>query len=322
MNSSSSTSDATTLFSVQYGDSFGSLLLTECIIGIVGNLIVVFAFARKLVPLTPFCMLLLNLSVADIFADIVFIPWLFRSTYQLIGTQSAVCGLFKFGILTSLGFRVNVCTVAYISCIRIKSIEKGRSKRILQKRVVSCYVLGTWIIAVASTLPLSFMIKADPKTGSCEPKYKSFYTLASTFHALFYFIPQIILVVNFARTIWHIWKTPQFEQSILVKKRKRIGFLLLSLTTAYIVCFIPILVWQMMRSLGNLPKRDLLTVHRIGGVMGYLTTISDPVLYALCWSGFRQGFVRCSERTAHRSAALDNTNQERGISVATAVSEL
>ena len=162
-------SNASNLFSPEFGPLFGSLLLAECILGIIGNSIVLLAFAKKYVQFTPFCMLLLNLSIADIITDIATIPRLIEGVYKYLEAINGICGIFKFGVLVNLGFRVNFCTAAYISCMREKSIENGSSKKILSRQVVSRFIWGTWVISLVSTLPLCFMITTDPKANSCKP---------------------------------------------------------------------------------------------------------------------------------------------------------
>ena len=311
MKMNSSLSDASDLFAEELGTLFGSLLMTVCILGILGNSFIVFAFAKKLVPLTPFCMLLLNLSVADIFTDIVYIPKLFKGITEYIEIQRALCGTFKFGLLINLGFRVNFCTVAYISCIRATTIENGSSERILNKRVVSYYILGTWIISIASTLPLSLMITSDPNTGSCKPRYGAFYSILPALGALFYLLPQTILVVNFVRTVWHMWRKQSFEQSVVMKRRKKIGLLLLSLTTVYTISFIPIHIWQLMRALGSLTKYEMLSIYRPSALMAYLTTIGDPVLYAVCCRNFRHGFIQSHDLPTQRDSIPSCTVKNR-----------
>ena len=312
MNANATLANSSNLFSETFGSLVGSILLVECTLGLIGNSIVVFAFAYKLVPLTPFCMLLLNLSVADIFADVTVIPELFDGIYKYIGTETnlaiTVCGIIKFRLFVAVCFRVNVCTVAYISFIRTTSIENGSSRRILNKRIVTLYIVCTWMFSIASVLPLCFMITVNPKTGVVIPS-KSFNTINATFHSLFYFIPQTILVVNFSRSVWHLWRTPRFQQSIILKGRKQITLLLLSLTAAYIIFLIPILAWQILKASGHLGppgSSSFLAVYRPASIFAYLTTISDPVLYAVCWRGFRQGFKKTMEPTPRTSATTPN----------------
>ena len=158
---------------------------------------------------------------------------------------------------------------------------------------------------MSTSLPLSLMVTADQKTRSCKPKTKAFFTAMKAFHVLFHFIPKMILVINFFRSIWYMWKTPRLKKSFLARRRKRITFLLLSLTVSYIVLKFPILIWQVLRESGQLKTRTLRAVYRPAALAAYLTTVVDPVLYAVCWRGFRQGFMQV-KKGAPKMRAMSN----------------
>ena len=65
---------SSSIFSKKYGAVFGSILLTECVIGMFGNLLVILFFAIRLVPFTVFNLLLFNLSLADLLSNVFLIP--------------------------------------------------------------------------------------------------------------------------------------------------------------------------------------------------------------------------------------------------------
>ena len=296
------TSNWSTIFSERYGRTFGSVLLTECLLGVFCNSMVMFAFARKYVPLTPFNMLLLNLSVADILADIFFIPTLFVEYIAfLTNSVQSICSLFRLGLIPYIGFGVNACTVTYISFIRIESFENGL--KILNKTVVSWFVSATWVFTIASVTPVNFMISIDSKisreTGTCAIKNKKdTYTFALVITGLFFTIPLTILIVNLIRTIRHLWGSSLFQQSVLRAERKQITFLLFSLTIVYIVGFLPNLLRLLLRLCGSLQDEDMdLTMRHLAIFIGLLTTITDPVLYALCSKGFRRGLANSRNET-------------------------
>ena len=296
------TSDSPAIFSEHFGSLYGCVLLIECFIGIFCNSIVIVAFARKYVLLTPFNMLLLNLSLADILADVFFIPTLFVE-YIALSTNSVefVCSMFMLGFIPYIGFGVNSCTVAYISFIRIESFENGW--KILNRKVVSCFLSATWVLTIASITPVNFMISIDSrtsrKTGTCATENKNdAYTSALVINGLFFIIPLTILVLNFIRTIKHLWDSSLFQQSVLKIERKQITVLLFSLTVVYIIGFLPNFIRLLLRICGFLQDEGIdIIMRRLAIFIGLLTTISDPVLYALCSKGFRRGLANSRNET-------------------------
>ena len=294
MNGSSS---ASMIFTERVGPFFGSLLLIECILGIVGNSLVISAFATKWVPITPFNMLLLNLSVADIFCDGFWILTLFQSLFEYMSTtiNSAriVCGIFNFGITMYMGIGVNTATVTYISFIRSESLRNAG--RILNKRVVSWFIPMTWVIPAGIAILKHFIIKVDAqifrRTGTCKIVNKeTFYIFAFTSCVLIIILPLLILVINLARTIKQMWKMTLLQQSVIRNERGQITILLVSLTSVYIICFLPYVIRLLLRASGYLEDGSTAetVMRRSVTSIGLLTTISDPILYALCNKGFRR----------------------------------
>ena len=180
MNDSSSESK---IFSERFGAFFGSLMLIECMLGIAGNSLVIAAFVKKLVPITPFNMLLLNLSISDIFCNGFGVSALFKSVFEYMASTTNsvgfICSMFKFGITVFIGIGVNTATVTYISFIRSESFRNGG--RILNRRIVSWFILLTWVIPTVLVIPMHFFVNIDlqtfRKTGVCKIENKeAFYT--------------------------------------------------------------------------------------------------------------------------------------------------
>ena len=118
----------------------------------------------------------------------------------------------------------------------------------------------------------------------------AFYTLGFASSVFVIILPLLILVVNFARTIRQMWKKTLFQQSAIRNERKQITTLLFSLTLVYIICFIPYVIRLLLIASGYLKDgSEVETVMRQSTIsICFLTTISDPILYALCNKSFRR----------------------------------
>ena len=301
MNDSSSTSS---IFNERVGPLFGSLMLIECILGIVGNTLVLAAFATKWVPITPFNMLLLNLSVADIFCDAFWILTLFKSIFEYIASTANsvgfLCSMFNFGITMYIGIGANTATVTYISFIRIESFRNVG--RILDKRTVLWFILLTWVIPSVIAIPKHFFVKVHiqtfRKTGECKIENReAFYIFAFASSAFIIILPLLILVINLFRSIKQIWRETLLQQSVLRNERRHITILLFSLTTVYTICFTPYVIRLLLRASGYLEDGSAAETFMRRSVtsIGLLTTISDPIIYALCNKSFRRDLANSGD---------------------------
>ena len=297
------------LFSADFGPFYGPLYLATCMIGFIGNSLIVLAFTKKWVPLTPFTMLLLNLSVANIFSEIVWLPTLFIHMPDYIeadkNLSSAVCGIVASRLPATSGFFVNVLTVTYMSFIRTSTFS-DQKQSILEKKNVVCFIACVWFVSMIVFFPWYFMFTMNTETRHCESIYqKPFKIYQATICAFFYVVPLSILVVNFVRSVRYMWKKTLFEQSILRRERRQITTLLLSLTLIYITFFIPIVLFFIVRASGRLNEdMDIyVDVRRPVGWICFLTTITDPVIYAFCRKGFRNGFTNSRKETRRTQRA-------------------
>ena len=136
----------------------------------------------------------------------------------------------------------------------------------------------------------------------------AFYTLGFASSVLVIILPLLILVVNFARTIRQMWKKTLFQQSAIRNERKQITTLLFSLTLVYIICFIPYVIKLLLIASGYLKDgSEVETVMRQSTIsICFLTTISDPILYALCNKGFRRNLANAGDCSRSKETIISS----------------
>ena len=141
------------------------------------------------------------------------------------------------------------------------------------------------------------------KTGACKIKNKrAFFTFGFASSVFVIILPLLILVVNFARTIRQMWKKTSFQQSAIRNERKQITTLLFSLTLVYIICFIPYVIRLLLVANGYLEDGSKVALIMRQSTISFclLTTISDPILYALCNKGFRRELAKTGDCSASK----------------------
>ena len=297
------------------------LYLFVCIPGIVGNSLVLLAALFKCVKVTPFTLLLLNLSTADVIMNIMMLPPLFINIHQYEQPSQLATGLLCSVVDQNdpvySAFIANSITLCYISFVRISSFDSLHcgQKTLLKKRNVILYIIFSWLGGFIMMFPKYFMFSIIPGKG-CVPNN---YTVYSIHRAIASFtsciIPLIILTVNFLRTTYKMWTEAHFERSSLIQRRKQITYLLLGLTVAYLLFTAPFVICSLMNASGYFGEdiHEFEKYSRPTVLVGLLTTVSDPIFYALCWRGFREGFrQRLKDYTSReRGSTLGSTNENR-----------
>ena len=311
-----SESEETGIFAPGYGSWYGPSFLAVTILGIISNSVVVAAFISKILPLTPFCILLLNLSVSDIFINIFMLPSFFvrMSDYREVDQPyltSFMCGIVFYHLIARSGFIVNVMTLAYVSFIRSTTFDFKHRGRILNPKTVKWFILYSWIIALLLHFPWYFMYELNPTTGHCNPKY---YEVYSIYHAsqvsITYVILEIILFVNMVRSVRNMWKKSISPHSIILQKRHRVTSLLLALGLVYIVLCLPVSVVMIMEASGYFQSADSFNdVYFPSVLVVYLNTVVDPFMYIFYWKGFRNGFMTSRKKMRETATRLPSSDK-------------
>ena len=268
------------------------------LIGILGNTIFIMASRMKIIKVTPFVLLLLNISLADIVMNICFLPYLFIDLKDKKITSPALAG-FLCSVVSHYypvyaAFTANSITLCYISCARMSSFTASRSAKVLRLKPfnVRVFIVGSWVTGILSTIPSHFMFYHKQGIGCIPVNRKRYIIHLLVGSMLCCFVPILILTVNFFRTVYHLMKANEMIQSFAVNHTKQIIFLLLSLTVAFIVFSFPFLVGTFLHLTNQWDDLQFEKRKQVFVLIGMFTSISDPILYAICWRGFRDGFSR------------------------------
>ena len=286
------------------------------IAGLIGNIIVCFLIAKNKKMRTSFNHLLLNLAVSDLLCTILgslFFAGQLRNRYFNDGSiirndfETIAC---KIGI-TSIGFTTNnsILTLAAISTDRFYAIvHPWRHRRAITMRKNCVVLVVIWLIAAITIIPIVLVMIKAPKTtvgdgttvhvAPCllhlidENSYKSvaFVDLMTA-----YVIPMAIILRNSFAIIKHLWcecscrgerRQAECSQSLL-KSRKRITRIILSVIVAFNIFWLPWAILQGSLLIGALREISDTTFS----VMLTLVLASasvNPILYSLQSRQFRK----------------------------------
>ena len=130
-----------------------------------------------------------------------------NATTFVIGGQlgQAFCKLVFF--FAKVSFVVSIQNLILIAVDRFGAVMFPLRSPLIRSKLCSCFILATWIVAVALNSPYLFTFKLveHPEGTWCVQKWKKAFAESSSFvsyqlayHILFKFIPVLLLVILYS----------------------------------------------------------------------------------------------------------------------------
>ena len=283
-------------------------VLVTCF-GICANCMVLYLFASKKIKFTSFNLLLLNLSVADLLADIFSYPYIFAgidlSPLRNLSSKMAdvscafTIGLTPFWTVTT----VSLFTLTFISLTRCLKIRYPmRCEWITTRRCTIIYIVFAWIAGIGLPSPNFFSFKFVRKTAVCDRSYpEGFHSgIYRIGIALISFaIPITLMLSAFLLVAFSLWKkskilgeTTPLPDSSLAKRRNAVK-LLGALIIVFFICWSPFFTYFLLSGIITSKFRGKNLANKIicGTILFALcNSAADPVVYALKGDEFRKAF--------------------------------
>ncbi|CAJ0961025.1 unnamed protein product [Ranitomeya imitator] len=138
------------------------------LVGTVGNVLTVFAFALDKKLQTRFNLLIINLTLADILYCTFLQPFSVDS-YLHLYWRSGACFCQIFGMLLFVSNSVSIMNLCLIAISRYILITNNKLfDRIFSKTGATLILLGTWVAGFASFAPLWPVYVLVPKVCTCS----------------------------------------------------------------------------------------------------------------------------------------------------------
>ena len=190
----------------------------------------------------------------------------------------------------------------------------------LSRRRVLCVVAFAWMFAVLLSAPSIAAMQYDAQSDFCAEVWPSWY-LTPTVHVVFVFVcncvlPILSMTFLYLRIIFKLWRdAPQqahVTQAVRVKARKRVTFMLVTVTAVHTLCWSPNYIFYLLIYVASNWTYGS-TLYNLTVLIILLNSACDPFLYAWYLDGFRQRLRRllcCCQRnrtsplSVMRSASL------------------
>lgn len=299
-----------------------------CVVGLLGNTLVIYVVIRFSKMQTVTNMYILNLAIADE-CFLIGIPFLISTMY--VGHWNLgkwVCKAYMVSTsvtqFTSSLFLLIMSADRYVAVCHPISSTRYRSPLVSQ--VVS---LWAWVTSALMMLPVMMYAGTFEKdTGRGEmtcnidwPNVHDGSGFTFTLYSLcFGFAIPLSLILIFYYLVLRKLRTVGPKSRTKEKRRshRKVTKLVLTVITVYILCWMP--HWVSQVALINSPPNDCQTrlevmVFVLVGCLGYSNSAMNPILYAFLSDNFKKSFMKaCSCATgkdAHTQLQMENSLLQR-----------
>lgn len=286
-----------------------------CIVGLLGNTLVIYVVIRFSKMQTVTNMYIVNLAIADEFF-LIGIPFLIVTMYKqewIFGNTMCKVYMISTSInqFTSSIFLLIMSADRYIAVCHPISSPKWRTPFI--SRIVS---LLAWTISAIFVLPVVMYASAFPtyaNATTCNIIWAENDSGSTTFTIysliLGFTVPLFFIFVFYCLVIRKL-KTVGPKNKSKEKKRshRKVTNLVLTVVTVYVLCWLP--YWVAQVALISTPIEEcrspiIITIFLLASCLSYSNSAMNPILYAFLSDNFKKSFVKaCTCATGKDTNAM------------------
>ena len=276
-----------------------------CLVGFVGNGLVIFVVLRYAKMKTVTNMYILNLAVADI-CFLVGVPFLLTTAllkHWIFGP--VICKLFY--ISTSINWFTSVFTLTVMSADRYMAVcHPVRSMNYRTPLISRIICVSVWTLSFLVMLPIILYAhtrqRCDGKT-SCTlswpqspldliPGEKAFIIYA---FILGFAAPVALICVFYALVVLRLRTLgPKRKAGEKRRSHKKVTIMVLAVIAVYVICWLPFWCFQVILTFGSRSEVSVWStlLFQAFTVLSYLNSTTNPILYAFLSENFRKSFIK------------------------------
>ncbi|XP_022782767.1 pyroglutamylated RFamide peptide receptor-like [Stylophora pistillata] len=271
-----------------------SLIVT---VNLIGNASVCLVVWRNRQMRTAMNFLLVNLACADMMVAIFIAPqYIFLHTYKNPNglTGDYLCKIVTGGNLMWTAGVVSVVSLIGVAFERYFAVlyPHDESRRI-SKTKLKFIIPACWLFSISWNFPLFLLVKYDASLDFCYEEwppgwYMNAYSLG--WLIIIGILPVTVMSGLYSRVVYQLWvRTSQpvdLPQRAVVKSRKRVTKMVLSVTVLCAVCWLPNLIAYVLDFYGLNSHGDV--VHTTTVVLVSLNSAVNPIIYCFQSKDFRR----------------------------------
>ena len=264
---------------------------------LVGNLLVCRAVLKNKILQTPVNYLLMNLAIADLMIVISFTPrhileGLYHHPQGLVG--EILCKTITSDTFTWVGGVASAISLVVMAYERFTAITSPFGRRsTFNYRKLKIAIVLCWIVAIIFNIPLFCVRRLNSDRGFCESHWPSVsFALGNNFAWLILIgiVPFCFMSFCYGKVIIHLRRevVPGQQVSLsVIKSRKKVTKMLMTVTAIYGICWIPNLVLYVVWYFA-LEADVMYTINKIFLVLLLVNSCVNPFIYALQSRLFRR----------------------------------
>ncbi|XP_064480017.1 somatostatin receptor type 2-like [Ornithodoros turicata] len=279
-----------------------------CLVGLCGNSLVLYVVLRFSKMQTVTNMYIFNLALADEMF-LIGMPFLIVTmAYKGWPFGAAMCKMYM--TTTSINQFTSSLLLTVMSADRYVAVcHPIASPRYRTPFIAKFICLTAWTVSALLMVPIymyaSLIIDGNGAIITCNIVWprsaamngQTAFTLYS--FTLGFAIPLALILLFYILVIWRLSRVgPRGRR----RSHRKVTYLVLTVITVYIICWLPYWAAQMYITLVTTPARQTavsFTVFLLCGGLSYANSAINPILYAFLSDNFKKSFAKaCSSCTA------------------------
>ena len=307
---------------------FAVLYAVVVIVGLIGNVLVITVVRKTRAMHTTTNILLVNLAVSDVIT-LLWCPrtysFAFYPIHPLGSTGDYICRVFTGNAIIGVAIASSVLTLTILATERYHALMKPmRTELRLSVERVKYVIVFIWIAAILISLPDFAENKYSEQYGRCVCPFSLETASLLRVHVVctivfLGFVPFVVLAYCYFQIIRGLFfKKTVFSQAPSGSgdhyTKKRLAKLLISVTAAFYICYMPYGAFVLYIALQDRDKliseQEILSVLlRVFELLVTSSSCLNPILYAFrssnYWEGFKKIFVK--HNAVHSKAGMVST---------------
>lgn len=265
-------------------------------LNLIGNSLVCLVVIRNRSMRNAMNYLLVNLACADMMVAIFIAPqYILLHTYKHPRgiTGDYLCKFLTGGNLMWIGGVVSVVSLIAIAFERYFAVLfPHNEKRRITKKKLKLIIPTCWFFSLVWNFPLFLVVRYSEKLSFCYEvwpmkSYMNAYSLG--WLIAIGILPLSIMSCLYSRVVYNLWVTgeqpEEVTQQTLVKSRKRVTKMVLTVTVVCAMCWLPNLIVYVLDFYGLISHGDI--VHTTTVVLVTLNSAVNPIIYCFQSKRFR-----------------------------------